>query len=367
MLPLRDRVVPLLCVFLGAPLAAEYLQAYLPFTGDPWASLIGVAFFAPLYGGAALLIRELAVRCGLGWTGTLLLAAAFGLAMPGLVDLAMFGEDRSDVAYWADMREPTLIEPIGVSVSTTLSWTVGHVMMSVGAPLALLYTLAPRHRGRPMLGRIGIPLTAAAAALVALAVHRDGQAAYGYSLSAGQAGAVLAVVAVIGAPGVTRPGAPVRGAETGRGVPIAAVVILAVLLKVSIDLMPATWTGVLGTVAVLIAAAAALRWASTHRRWGPREVGALGAGVVIGAILIGFLSPAPEGVSAVAKTAQSATLLCLALLVLAAVLTGRRRLPRCGVARCRSGRPRAPGRAPDTARPCSDAPANRCRTGRDRR
>src|SRR5699024_2238394 len=83
----------LLCVFLGAPLAAEYLQAYLPFTGDPWASLIGVAFFAPLYGGAALLIRELAVRCGLGWTGTLLLAAAFGLAMPGLVDLAMFGED----------------------------------------------------------------------------------------------------------------------------------------------------------------------------------------------------------------------------------------------------------------------------------
>src|SRR5699024_5570119 len=112
----------------------------------------------------------------------------FGLAMPGLVDLAMFGEDRSDVAYWADMREPTLIEPIGVSVSTTLSWTVGHVMMSVGAPLALLYTLAPRHRGRPMLGRIGIPLTAAAAALVALAVHRDRQAAYGYSLSAGQAG-----------------------------------------------------------------------------------------------------------------------------------------------------------------------------------
>src|SRR5699024_11865814 len=76
---------------------------------------------SPLYGGAVLLIRELAVRCGLGWTGTLLLAAAFGLAMPGLVDLAMFGEDRSDVAYWADMREPTLIEPIGVSVSTTPS------------------------------------------------------------------------------------------------------------------------------------------------------------------------------------------------------------------------------------------------------
>lgn len=153
MVPLRRRILPLLGVFLGAPVAAEYLQAYLPFTGELWASLFGIVFFAPLYGGAALLIREVAVRTDMGWPGTLLLAAAFGVAMTGIIDLSKFGEERPDVPYWAELREPTLIEPLGVSVAATLSWTAGHVMMSVGAPLALLYALAPRTAGGRCSGR----------------------------------------------------------------------------------------------------------------------------------------------------------------------------------------------------------------------
>lgn len=312
--------MPLLCVLLGAPLAAEYLQAYLPFTGELWASLAGVFFFAPLYGGAALLIREVAVRSGMGWSGTLLLAAAFGLAMPGVIDLAMFGEDRSDVAYWVEMREPTLIEPLGISVATTLSWIVGHVMMSVGAPLALLYALAPAQRGRPMLGKVGIPLLVGAAALIAVAVHEDGQRAYGYSLTLGQAIAVLTVVALLGSTAFTRLGRGAGTGERGSRVSATAVVAAAIALKMSLDLIPSTWLGVLCTVAVLVTAGTATRWVSGHRRWGPREVGLLGTGVVIGAILIGFLSPVPENVSAIAKIAQSSILLGLSLLLLALVL-----------------------------------------------
>lgn len=324
MSPLRARIVPLLCVFLGAPIAAEHLQAYLPVTGDLWASLAGLVFFAPLYGGAALVIREVAVRSGMGWAGTLLLAAAFGLAMPGIIDLAMFGEDRSDMSYWSEMREPTLIEPLGISVATTLSWTVGHVMMSVGAPLALLYALAPAHRGRPLLGRVGIPLTIVAAAVVAFAVHQDGQRAYGYMLSLGRAAAVLVVVLlIIAAACVVRsglPGTSMKGAGAERRISAGALVISAVVLKVLIDLMPSTWIGVLGTVVVLLAAAWATWWGSARRRWGPREVGLLGAGVVIGAILIGFLSPVPDGVSAAAKFLQCSVLLGFALALLLLVV-----------------------------------------------
>ena len=72
----------MVALLLGAPVCAELLQAYLDITGDPcsrWCSL--VFFFAPLYGGAAVLIREVAVRTGRGWPGRLLLAAAFGLLM----------------------------------------------------------------------------------------------------------------------------------------------------------------------------------------------------------------------------------------------------------------------------------------------
>ena len=312
--------MPLLCVFLGAPVTAEYLQAYLSFTGDPWASVGGIAFLAPLYGGAALLIREIAVRTGRGWSGVLLLGAAFGLAMPGVIDLAMFGADRADVAYWAQLREPTLIEPLGFSAATTLSWTVGHVMMSVGAPLALLYALAPTHRDRPLLGRVGIPLTIAAAVLVAVAVHQDGQQSYGYSLSIGQAVSVLAVVAVLGAVALTGIGAPTPVRRAEKRVPAALVVLGAALLKVMIDLVPPTWIGLLFSVACLVAAGAIIHWCAANRVWGPREIGLLGIGVVIGGILIGFMAPVPEGVSIGAKMGQSSTLLVLALLVLVCVL-----------------------------------------------
>lgn len=312
--------MPLVCVFLAAPITAEYLQAYLSFTGDPWASVGGIVFFAPLYGGGALLIREIAVRIGRGWVGVLLLASAFGLAMPGIIDLAMFGTDRADVANWSQLREPTLIEPLGISAATTLNWTVGHVMMSVGAPLTLLHSLAPAHRHRPLLGKVGIPLTLAAAAVVAVAVHQDGQQVYGYSLSIGQVVSVLVVVAVLGAAALSGLGTPTPVQKAEMRVPAAAVVLGAVVLKVAIDLLPPTWIGLLGSVAILIAAGATIRWCAANRVWGPREIGLLGIGVVIGGIAIGFLAPVPDGVSVVAKVIQSCVLLALALFVLFGVI-----------------------------------------------
>jgi hypothetical protein len=79
----------------------------------------------------------------LGWTGIVLLSAAFGLAMPGLVDLSLFTEHDRDIAYWTDMRQAILVEPLGISVYSAISWVSGHILMSIGAPLALLDALAP--------------------------------------------------------------------------------------------------------------------------------------------------------------------------------------------------------------------------------
>lgn len=320
MLPLRHRVVPLLGVLLGAPVTAEYLYAYLPFTGDAWRSLVTIVFFAPLYGGAALLIREIAVRTRRGWVGVLLLATTFGIAMPGLVDLALFGQDRADVAFWSELREPTLIPALGFSGFPLLSWTLGHVMMSIGAPLALLHALAPTHRGRPLLGRVGIPLTVVVAALIVVVVHQDGRQTYDYAPSLAQAVSVLVVVAVVAGLAFTRLGTPVRTTPGGRTVPAFAVVGGAMVLKLSTDLLPPTWPGAVSLVVILSLGGAPLAWCARHCRWGPREIDLLGAGVVVAGALAGFASPLPEGVTLTAKLAHSGVLLALALVVMALTL-----------------------------------------------
>ncbi len=51
--------------------------------------------FIPLYGCAALLIREVARRARLAWTGILLLATGFGLIEAGLDDQATISPDIS--------------------------------------------------------------------------------------------------------------------------------------------------------------------------------------------------------------------------------------------------------------------------------
>ncbi|WP_147916099.1 hypothetical protein [Ruania zhangjianzhongii] len=338
MLPLRRRLVPVLSVFLVAPITAEYLSAYLSFTGDLWTSLATLLFFAPLYGGAALLIREASVRTGCGWAGTLVLAAAFGLAMPGVIDLALFGEDRADVAFWSELREPTLVPSLGFSVFPALSWTLGHVMMSIGAPLALLYALAPAHRGRPLLGKVGLPLTVAAAALVVVAVHQDGRQTYGYTPSVVQVVTVLAVVTVIAALTFTRLGGPVTSASTGRRVPAAAVVLGAMVLKGTTDLLPPTWAGTVSLAAIVAISGATLGWCVRQGRWGAREIGLLGAGVVLAGTLTGFATPVPDGVTHAAKFTHSGVLLTLAVVLL--VVVHRRAEPGDGHG---APAPRAPG------------------------
>src|SRR5699024_2833418 len=178
---------------------AEFLQAYQALTGDPVAVAGAIVFLAPLYGGAALLIREITVRTGRGWPATLILAAAFGLAMPGIVDLSMFGVDAPGVPYCAELREYTLIPGLQVSASSTISWAAVHVMMCVGASQALLYAVAPVHRGRPLQGRVGIPAMIAAWTVVAVQIHIDGRESFGLTPTAGPMIPMVAVVVAIAA------------------------------------------------------------------------------------------------------------------------------------------------------------------------
>src|SRR5262245_51463821 len=120
-----------------APVCAEYSSGYLRSTGNPLALLGGLSFFVPLYGGAALLGREVAVRTRHGWTGVLLLAAVFGLVQATLIDLSVFTTERDDISSWATIIGPTWLDPLGISAGAAISWIGGHMLMSIGVPIAL--------------------------------------------------------------------------------------------------------------------------------------------------------------------------------------------------------------------------------------
>lgn len=325
MLPLRQRIVSILLLALAAPVCAELLQAYLAGTGDLAVMAGTAAFLAPLYGGAALLIRDLSVRTGRGWTGVLLLAAAFGLAMTGIIDLSMFGEHRDDVAYWAELREPTLVGAAGFSAYATFSWVLGHVMMSVGAPLAIHSGLAPRHAGRPLLGRVGTVVTLALLALVAVAIHADGRGIYDYVPSLGQVAGVLLGIATFVALALSRLGRPVRVRPVSpdpRPISLPVVLLMGVGGKVLLDLVPPTWGGLAFALVVCLLWTLWLRRVTARRRWGVRQIALTGSALVVAGVLVGLLAPLPEGVTAVSKAVQSAVLLAAAIAVV--VLVERR-------------------------------------------
>src|SRR3954471_15422051 len=122
--------MPVLALLVLAPVCTEYLSAYDETTGDPGALLSGLLFLAPLYGCPAVLIREWARRARLGWPGVLLAALAFGIVEAGVVDQSLFISHYRDIRVWPDLREPTLIAPLGISGYLTLLFLYGHVIWS---------------------------------------------------------------------------------------------------------------------------------------------------------------------------------------------------------------------------------------------
>ena len=79
----RRRACTVLGLALASPVCAEFVQGYLPITGDPLGLLVALLILAPLYGGAALLIREVAVRTGRGWPGSSSSPPLLGWCRPG--------------------------------------------------------------------------------------------------------------------------------------------------------------------------------------------------------------------------------------------------------------------------------------------
>ena len=300
-------------LLFGAPVSAEYLQAYLTSTGDALELLVGL-ILAPLYGGAALVIREVAVRTGRGWPGILLLAGAFGVIMPGLVDLSLFTEHETDVTGWDELWSPTSVPLLGISVHSGIAWALGHVVMSIGVPIALLEALAPKLRGRSLLGREGLVVVVILWLASAALVHSDSRGP-GSTPHPAQVAGVLAVAIGLVLLARTRFGRPVRRRVERRAWGTIPTVGLGLATMLAVDLPPPTWIGLVLLVVVVLGIGVVVALAARSAAWGLPQVTGLASGALVERALVGFVAPLAPGVEMIAKLAQSAVLLALVVVV----------------------------------------------------
>ena len=264
----------MLGLFLLAPWMAEFSWGGLGLSD----MAVAVVFLGPLYGCAAILVREIARRTHRGWPTMLLLGAAFGLLQCGVVDQSVFNPHYMHY----DFQHPAHVPGLGVSAVYLLAFVVGHAVVSIGAPIALVETYAWRRGAAPWLGPVGLSLVAAAWVLASVLNHVDVRQndGHGFQAEPWQTGTAIAVVLLLVALAITR----TRGSApppAGRPAPSPWALGPAAFVVYLLWLPHESWFGV--AVAVLVLPAAALlltRW-SRRPGWGPRHRCAVAAGVLL--------------------------------------------------------------------------------------
>jgi hypothetical protein len=146
------RIRPAITLFLLAPLVAEFLLGNLPIILLP-----ALLILAPMYGGGALLIREVARRAGRGWPTILVLALAYAVFEEAFTTQTLFNPNY--LGLHLRLLEPAYIPALGMGGWWTVFVLTLHTVWSISVSIALAEALVPDRRTTPWLGRPGLAVT----------------------------------------------------------------------------------------------------------------------------------------------------------------------------------------------------------------
>ncbi|GAA2822210.1 hypothetical protein HD593_005079 [Nonomuraea rubra] len=325
-----QRIAPAFGLFLLSPLIGEFLLGNLPVT-----MLFALITLAPLYGGGALLIRELARRRGAGWPGIVLLAVAYGLLEEGLVTRSLFNPGYAGMDLTAYAWIP------GVEVSAWwVSFVLGgvHAAGSICVPIAVVEALVPSRAAQPWLRLPGLVITGVLFVLGAAATALFDPAAHQLSV-AQLAGVVVPAGLLIAfalrrrrpadelpdrAPAAELPGlAPGPWPVLGFSLVAGAVFWLAAM---ALDTLGGWPVVAVNLTVYAVVCGLVTRW-SRRAGWGRAQVFALAAGGVLTYAWHGFAQPPAVPVEQAIDLAGNAGF-ALAAVALLAVAAARLRSPR---------------------------------------
>ncbi len=247
----RRGIWPALALVLAAPLVAEFLLGNLPIKLLP-----ALVVLAPMYGGGALLIREIVRRTGRGWPSILVLGMAYAIVEEAFTTQSLFNQNYLKLNL--GLLAPAYIPSLGIGAWWTLWMLMVHGIWSISTPIALIEACVPDRAQTPWLGRAGL--------------------------------SVVAIVFLFGATATTLMGYKqdhyMASTRQFAGAAIAIILLIALAFKVRVRrryaahrLAPSPW--ILGLIALAFASGAML----VPMRWGWGAVAAL-IGLIVGMLLV---------------------------------------------------------------------------------
>ncbi|BCJ34254.1 hypothetical protein Athai_17570 [Actinocatenispora thailandica] len=184
-----ERRWPLLVgLFLLAPYLGEFLLGNQPITALPW-----LLALAPMYGGGALLVREVGRRLGGGWPVLVLLAAGYALLEEGPIDQMLFNPGYLGLPSFAGLAP---IPGLDISAELVQGSLTLHTIWSICVPIALVEGFATEPL-RPWLRRTGLAVTAAIFVLGCTALAFVQYDTYRFVGSGGQFGVVAVAIVLL--------------------------------------------------------------------------------------------------------------------------------------------------------------------------
>src|SRR4030095_11630727 len=166
-------LLPTLVLFFLAPLVSEFLLGNLPITMLP-----ALLILAPMYGGGALLIREIVRKAGRGWPSIILLGIAYAVLEEAFTTQTLFNPDYLHLNL--HLLDYAPIRVLGIGSWWSLYVISLHAISSIAVSVALAEGLCPEVATNPWLGTIGLSVTAlifmfgiAATTLVSLKIERE--------------------------------------------------------------------------------------------------------------------------------------------------------------------------------------------------
>jgi hypothetical protein len=279
------RIVPALLLFFLAPLFGEYLLGNLKFS-----EIVYVPFIAPLYGGGALLIREVTRRLGRGYTTIFIYGIAYALIEEGIVDQLLFNP-----AYFTSQEQlmDTVIPALGLDAWLTLILVAMHTVWSICIPIILVEAIFANRGKAPWLGKTGLAVVTVIFILGSIWLWHTIYVETGFFASPPQLiGTAVVIVALIIASFAFKHPAivPVQGFAPNPWV-VGGLAFIASSLYMLTELLPG-WTRVGACILIAVVFLTLIfRW-SHQSNWSTLHTLALaGGGILTYAWLGAFMEP----------------------------------------------------------------------------